>query len=272
MSAPSSTTTPARDALLADAGYGCVCCGAPIIRFVAGSEGEFVLCPDHGRQFEDGLIGAPELAHAAAHPFNLEHLSDAGTLLVTSKYPVARFGGVIFVNDELSVGADGETLLRFHILDGRLVMSLKVYDEQGALTAEVEDNEWIYGKPDDFVLEHSPNKLSISNRSGSPILKLNSYKTPLQLSAYLSFAGVPITVASKGVAVGDRVASFIEDGYAGCLLEVDTTDLSASMEPDPRHGGHSIIVTEREPLQRMVKALNAMASLRSHIEDDPFNH
>jgi hypothetical protein len=44
------------------------------------------------------------------------------------------------------------------------------------------------------------------------------------------------------------------------------------MTPDARHGGHSIIVTERDPFQRIVKALNAMASLRSHVEDDPFSH
>ena len=249
-----------------------MCCGAPIIRFVAGTDREFVLCPEHGREFDKGLLDRRELENGAAHPFNLEHPTEAGTLFVTSKYPVARFSGVIFVNDELSVAADGEVLLRFHIREGRLLIDLKVYDEGGTLVAEIEENEWLQGDSENFVVEHSQNTVSIADQSGAPILRVNSSKTPLQISAHLFYAGVPITIGSKGIAVADRVVSFIEDGYAGCLVEVDTANLTAAMEPDPRHGGHSIIVTEREPLQRMVKALNAMASLRSHIEDDPFNH
>jgi len=56
------------------------------------------------------------------------------------------------------------------------------------------------------------------------------------------------------------------------VIEIDTESQKVTMAPDPRHGGHSIIVTERDPFQRIVKALNAMASLRSHVEDDPFSH
>jgi hypothetical protein len=229
---------------------------------------EIVLCPEHARLFDAG-----ELAHVVVpRPVNLENGAASGTLLVSSRYPVARLKGVIVVNDELTVSADDEPLLRLRVLDGRLLVSVKSYGVDGTVRAEIVDNEWIDGDAADIVIDHSPNKLSIGLNAGTPILSIDTGRTPLQLSVSLEQAGVPIVIGSKGISVGDRVASFMDDGYAGCVIEIDTEAQSSTMTPDPRHGGHSIIVSERDPFQRIVKALNAMASLRSHVEDDPFSH
>jgi hypothetical protein len=247
-------------------------CGSPIVTFVTGSTHELVLCPEHGRLHESGQIDESELENLTSRPFNLDHDAESGMLLVTSRYPVVRFNGVIVVNDELTVSANEDVLLSLRVVDDRLLLSLKLYDEDGVLRAEIVANEWVHGDPQDVVIDHSPNKLGIAYGGGDPILRINSNRTPLQLTAFLARDGVPILISGKGVSVGDRLVSFIEDGYAGCTLEIDTTTQSVAMTPDPRHGGHSIIVTERDPLQRIVKALNAMASLRSHIEDDPFSH
>jgi hypothetical protein len=262
----SATTDLARETLLAEAGYGCAICGGPIVTFVAGDSGEMVLCPEHARLQAGGKADQP------ARPFNREHGAESGVLLVSSRYPVTRFKGIIVVNDDLTISADEETLLRLRVLDGRLLVSMKLYDDVDALRAEVLDNEWIVGDPQGFVIEHSPNKLMITTESGAPILNIDTSQTPLRLAASFAHGGVPISISSKGISVGDRAASFMDDGYAGCVLDIDTAAQTVAMQPDPRHGGHSIIVTERDPFQRIVKALNAMASLRSHIEDDPFSH
>jgi hypothetical protein len=264
----SATTDLARETLLAEAGYGCAICGAPIVTFVSSGSGEIVLCPEHSRFLEEGQADQS----MAAHPFNLAHSAESGMLLVSSRYPVTRFKGVIVVNDELTISADGEAVLRLRVLGGRLLVSMKLYDAEGVVRAEIVDNEWVNGDSQDVVIEHSSNKLMITFQTGAPILSIDTSRTPLQLTASLAFGGVPISIGSKGISVGDRLASFMDDGYAGCVLDIDTETQSVAVTPDPRHGGHSIIVTERDPFQRIVKALNAMASLRSHIEDDPFSH
>jgi hypothetical protein len=258
----------ARETLLAEAGYGCTTCGGPIVSFVAGDSGEMVLCPEHARL----SVGGKANQATAAQPFNIEHGAESGVLLVSSRYPVTRFKGVIVVNDELTISADEEILLRLRVLDGRLLVSMELYDDKDALRAEIVDNEWVTGDPQGIVIEHSPNKLMVTFESGAPILNIDTSQTPLRLAASLAHSGVPISIGSKGISVGDRPASFMDDGYAGCVLDIDTAAQTVAMQPDPRHGGHSIIVTERDPFQRIVKALNAMASLRSHIEDDPFSH
>jgi hypothetical protein len=268
----SETTQLARESLLADAGYGCVICGTPIVTFPTGDTGELVLCPEHSQLFESGEIDPKDLADSVTLPFNLGHPAESGVLRLSSKYPVARFKGVIVVNDELTMSADEETLLRLRVVEGRLIVSLKLYDADDVLKADIVDNEWVYGDPALVLLEHSPNKLAITYQTGLPIFSVDASKTPLQLSASLWRNGVPILLNSKGISVGDRPGSFIDDGYAGCVIEIDTENQKVTMAPDPRHGGHSIIVTERDPFQRLVKALNAMASLRSHVEDDPFSH
>ena len=268
----SATTPLARESLLAEAGYGCVLCGTPVVTFPSGSAGEIVLCPEHARLYERGEIDSTAVAESVTLPFNLGHPAESGVLSVSSRYPVARFKGVIVVNDELRVSADEETMLRLRVIDGRLIVSLKLYDADDVLKADIVDNEWVYGDPQEVLIEHSSNKLAITYRTGAPILTIDANRTPLQLAACLSRNGVPILMGSKGISVSDRLGSFIDDGYAGCVIEIDTETQKVTMTPDPRHGGHSIIVTERDPFQRIVKALNAMASLRSHVEDDPFSH
>jgi hypothetical protein len=267
-----AATRLARDPLLAEAGYGCVLCGSPIVTFTPGSAGEVVLCPEHSRRYAVGELDAAALGTSITRPFNVARPADSGVLRVSSRYPVGRFKGVVVVNDELAVSADDETLLRLRVIDGRLVLSMKLYDADGVVRAEIVDNEWLSGDPQEVLIEHSQNKLVITLQSGQPILLIDANKTPLQLSASLSRSGVPIELGPKGISVGDRLGSFIDDGYAGCVIDIDTEARSVKMTPDQRHGGHSIIVTERDPFQRLVKALNAMASLRSHVEDDPFSH
>jgi hypothetical protein len=267
-----SATTHVHESSLAEAGYGCVVCGSPIVRFSNGSAGVIVLCPEHSRRYEAGEIDSKVLETSVTLPFNVGHPVESGVLRVSSRYPVARFKGVIVVNDELAVSADGETLLRLRILDGRLLLSLKLYGADAALKADIVDNEWVDGDPQEILIDHSPDKLRITHHTGAPILAIDTNKTPLQLTASLSRDGIPITLSSKGISVGDRLASFIDDGFAGCVVEIDTGSQKVTMTPDARHGGHSIVVTERDPFQRIVKALNAMASLRSHVEDDPFSH
>jgi hypothetical protein len=258
----------ARETLLAEAGYGCAVCGAPIVTFASGDAGEIVLCPEHSRLYKSGQLDRSTVAQ----PFNIGHGSASGVLVLSSRYPVARFKGVIVVNDELTVSADDETLLRLRVQDGRLLASMKLYDADDEVRAEIVDNEWISGDAQDTVIVYSSNKLSITFGTGAPVLSIDATRTPLQLTAALVSKGVPISIGSKGIVVGERLASFMDDGYAGCILDIDTEAQSVAMTPDPRHGGHSIIVTERDPFQRIVKALNAMASLRSHVEDDPFSH
>jgi hypothetical protein len=242
------------------------------VTFPTGGTGELVLCPEHSRLFESGEIDAAAIAEAVTLPFNLAHPAESGVLGVSSRFPVARFKGVIVVNDELTVSADEETLLRLRVIDGRLIVSVKLYDADDDLQLEIVDNEWVSGEPQEFLIDHSSNKLTITYRAGAPILTIDTHRMPLQLTASLTRNGMPIVLSSKGISAGDRLGSFMDDGYAGCVIEVDTETQKVTMAPDPRHGGHSIIVTERDPFQRIVKALNAMASLRSHVEDDPFSH
>lgn len=268
----SATTHLTREALLAAAGYGCVLCGSPVVTFLSSGSGEIVLCAEHARLYEAGDVDAAALATSLERPFNFEHVADSGVLRVSSRFPVARFKGVIVVNDELALAADAESLLRLRVIEGRLLLSMKLYDADDVVRANIVDNEWVYGDPQEVLIDHSANKMVIRFQNGEPILSIDANRTPLGLSASLTRNGVPILIGSKGILVGGRPADFFDDGYAGCVIEIDTSTQKVTMTPDPRHGGHSIIVTERDPFQRLVKALNAMASLRSHVEDDPFSH
>ena len=266
-------TTPGvdQDSAIARAGYGCVICGSPVVTLVRLGERDLVLCPEHRTLYETDRL-ADDLDAALEDPYNLKHDLASGSLRMSSRYPALRLGDVIIVNEGPIVVADDDPLVSLRALEGRLVVSLRLYDSEDNLLLDIVDNEWLHGEADDFVITHEPNTLVIAGRDGSVIFRLNTSVTPLNLTAHLMKASAHITIRSKGLYLDGNRTGFRDDASAGCFVAIDTAKLAVEMQPSPQNGGHAIIVTESDPVQRLVKTLNAMASLRSHIEDDPLQH
>jgi hypothetical protein len=87
-----------------------------------------------------------------------------GPLAVTQSTCVIDVGGgVLFAGQGAWVSIDERTLLALAIgPDGRLLLSVTVYDEEGDLLAEIVDNEWIAGDPQPWDIESSFRKLRMN--------------------------------------------------------------------------------------------------------------
>lgn len=232
----------------------CAVCGSPIVLADAASP-KGPRCPSH-RDAE--VIGAP----AAPVP-----------LRIGLPYPVFRINRVIAVNDGPVLFVDGVELLAARVEGGELLLTVRSYDADGEPALEILDNRWLRGDPARFATSSDGTTLRITD-GDAVVVDLDTAPTPLRFSADLRASGVTVGVRPgslriDGSAITYRSPTVPDDGYAGCVVVVDSEQRSAELLPDPRHGGHAMTLTERDPIRRVTIALNAMAGLQAHIDAGP---
>jgi len=229
-------------------GFGCCKCGLPIIEYhhiVPRSENPddiMLLCPLHHHEATTGAMKEPEQLSLKAKPFNIENNIVEGQLKINQRHPVIGIGTVQFVGEGDFILVDNESLLSMYVNDGRLEISVKLYDPAGELIAQIENNEWVSGDPLPWDLIASFQYLKISHKKRAIDLEINARVFPLQIRAELwknkqNFHLEPTQIRFDGVVKNFSVQELC---FVGMRLHANSSK-GISMEPDPKLGKASMV-------------------------------
>lgn len=215
-----------------EAGFGCCKCGFPIIEYhhiVRDSQSPkdiMLLCPKHHTEATVGAMLEEEQRFYKAHPSNIENGLVEGKLKVNQKTPVVIIGTNLFVGDGDFLIVDDESLLSIEIYEGRLELSMKLYDQKDNLVAEIERNEWISGDPLPWDLESKFQWVRIRRKLRDIELEIDARRFPIKLRADMWRKGVnfqlrPNKLIFNAPEMRMRDISFARGRIEG-VLKVDT--------------------------------------------------
>jgi hypothetical protein len=249
-------------------GFGCCECGFPIIEYhhivkdSQNPEDIMLLCPIHHHEATVGAMLLADQRSRKSNPFNITSGFVEGTLKVNQKTPVLNLGTNQLVGTGDFILIDGESMLSLEIRDGRLELSMRVYDQNDTLVAEVKDNEWISGDPLPWDLESGFQWLRIRRKLRDIQVEIDARKEPLDINAdiwrrHQRFHLVSDTLLFNGVV---KDCGMINLCLVGMRLEVDSATGTFKMSPDPRYG-EGKIVSNADVRERIKQGLLAWEKL-----------
>lgn len=232
-----------------EAGFGCCKCGFPIIEYhhiikdSQNPEDIMLLCPIHHLEATVGAMLEKEQRAYKANPYNIEKGFAEGCLKINQESPVVTIGTNQFVGDGNFILVDGENLLSIEINEGRLELSMKLYDKKDNLVAEVKRNEWISGNPLPWDLESKFQWLRIRRKLRDIELEIDARKYPIDIRADMwrkgqNFQLNPNILLFNGVVKHTGLRNLC---LVALQLEADTSKQKFNIVPDPRFGkGHFV--------------------------------
>lgn len=221
------------------------------------------LCPIHHHEATVEAMPETEQRHLQERPFNIDRGYVNGQLKVNHEVPVLLVGTNQFVGEGAFFLVDGESLLSLSVTDGRLEVSLTLYDQQDRLIAEIQRNEWMAGDPLPWDLESSFQWLVIRNRSREVVLDLDARDPYIQVKATLwrrrqRFDLSPRSILFNGVL---QNVGFTHLCLVALRLSANTASVALSIEPDPRIG-KGLIVSWPDVGERIARGLEGWNRLR----------
>jgi hypothetical protein len=259
---------PVARELRREAGFGCCCCGNPILQYHHivewaddhhfRHEDMMVLCPNHHDQATKGAMPEAEQRALKARPWNIHHQMAKGPLAVRQNYCAVDFGAVSWVGEGPCLRIDGEDIFGLTLDDGNLAISLRLFSQDSELLIEIARNEWIAGDPLPWDIEADWQKLTIRNRARNISLSLNAKAIPLELRAQFWLNGKQIECSPNGVTISvaqtkGKVA-LRELSVVGAPLEIVGEGISIT--------SNGFIITAQERRQRLWKAKEAWLKLK----------
>jgi hypothetical protein len=249
-----------------EAGFGCCVCGLPIYQYhhIVPWEVEhhfrptdmMILCPTHHDQATKGAMSDEDQRRHKASPSNVQRGYADGLLTVNQRYCAVEVGGgVILVGDGPWIEMDGEHILVMRrSSEGRLLLTLSLYDEHDVLLARVEDNEWIAGDASTWDMESDWQRLLLRSAPRRIAIRINAKGEPMRLRGEMWRHGKYFRLAGTGLEVtGSRM--FRDLGLVRMGLRYDSTTDQLTFGPKPGEDG--MIVSEPDPIQRLVKSVDA---------------
>jgi hypothetical protein len=221
-----------------------------------------LLCPIHHHEATVGAMLLDDQRSHKSNPYNIARGSVEGTLKVNQKTPVLNLGTNQLVGNGDFILIDDESMLSMEIKDGRLELSMKLYDQNDDLVAEVKGNEWISGNPLPWDLESKFQWLRIRRKQRDIQLEIDARKDPLDINAdiwrkHQRFHFSSDRILFNGVVANVSVTNLC---LVGLRLKVDSAKGTFSISPDPRFGGGAI-VSEADVKERITKGLLAWEEL-----------
>ncbi|MGW2283936.1 hypothetical protein [Streptomyces phaeochromogenes] len=142
-------------------GFGCVICGLPLYEYEHMREWSIakehdpdemtILCPTHHAEKTRGLLPVEDVLAANRRPRNLRFgLSEAFPLRYSGDSCLVNLGSNRIVHDfsrDAIVPAltiRGCPVIRIKREDGRLLLSLRIFDRQGRLLLDINENELLF--------------------------------------------------------------------------------------------------------------------------------
>lgn len=231
------------------AGFGCCKCGLPIIEYhhiVKDSTNPkeiMLLCPIHHHEATVGAMLIEEQWNYKKNPYNIENGFVQGQLKVNQTTPVVSIANSQFIGTGDFLVVDGENLLSLRINEGKLEASIKLYDQNDILVADIQNNEWISGNPLPWDIEASFQLLKIRRKLRDIEFSLDARVDPIELGADMwrkkqNFQLRSNEIFFNGVKTNVRLSNIC---YVALRLEADTAKNSFSITPDSRFGkGHIV--------------------------------
>jgi predicted nucleic acid-binding Zn-ribbon protein len=263
-----------------EAGFGCAACGGPVFQYHHivprnvddhnRPEDMVVVCPNHHDECTRGAVTDEEQRTWKANPYNVARGYANGLLKVNQSYCAITCGSCLLVNDGAHVMIDGEQLLGLSLEDGRVQLSMTLYDDQNHVLALIEDNEWLSGDPAVWDLEASYQRLTLRIARGDIRLRLLVDRDPMTLEAQLWRNRYFVRISREGItlngaevhAQGLPGSGFQDLGFARAVIEIDTKTGTYHLTPDPRFD-RFVMVSAETGLQLLVQTVNALSELRA---------
>jgi hypothetical protein len=262
-----------RRQLRQEAGFGCCICGHPFFEYhhiipyptsqTDNPADMMVLCPNHHHEATVGALTESEQRVWKAAPVNVARGHLDGLLTIADPVVAVEIGTNQFVGGGFKLVVDGAPLLQLERdSDGRLLLSLDAYGENDNLLFTLSQNEWITGDPLPWDFEFGYRWLTLRHKARKIALSIDARRTPVLIQADLwrhsqNFATQPHRLEFNGVV---KEVSFSYLGLVGMMLVADTGGQKFTLEPDPALG-RAMIVTEPDPIRRLVKGLDAYQQL-----------
>ena len=232
-----------------EAGFGCCKCGFPIIEYhhiVRDSQRPkdvMLLCPIHHHEATVGAMLDKEQRFYKAHPYNIEKGFVEGKLKINQKTPVVNIGTNQLVGDGNFILIDGENLLSIEINEGRLELSIKLYDQKDNLVARIECNEWISGDPLPWDLESKFQWLRIRRKLRDIALEVDVRTYPINIRGQMwrhgqAFQLNPDQILFNGVVTHVQFSNIC---FVAAQFGIDTSKKTFTISPDPRFGRWYVI-------------------------------
>jgi len=142
-------------------GFGCVICGKPLYEYhhmIEWSEAKdhnpneiTLLCDEHHKQVTNKLLAESTVRDANKKPYNLNHEVSGGLLLrFEGDSFTTVMGGMIVTNTRSAfteftpLYIDGVPILSYRFEDGKILISMRLYDRDNNRVFEINDNELSY--------------------------------------------------------------------------------------------------------------------------------
>jgi hypothetical protein len=238
-------------------GFGCVLCGLPLYEYehILGytkerghvAEEITLLCDRHHREKTGRLLPVEKVIEADKNPYNLcQDVSPPyGLHFSAGESCVVRMGENTFTGiagDQPSVivplMVDGQPLIRFELMQGHLLLGLRLFDEFNNLVLRIENNELVY-RPIPWDIELVGRNLIVREASRKILVDLE-FRVPNELvvkRARFLCNGVEMLVGENYVLQSDVQQT---DLFRGCSLTSgpgqSTVGFALGPVPEPRTG------------------------------------
>ncbi|NVK85677.1 MAG: hypothetical protein HWE21_15235 [Cytophagia bacterium] len=238
-----------------EAGFGCCKCGRPIIEYhhiLPYTEDDphfrikdmMCLCPYCHHEATVGAMTMQEQRDLKSNPINIINDRAEGHLKVNQDLLMITLGNNQFLTENAIITVDGNNLIQVKSNEnGRLDLSLKLYNEQNDLILEIKDNEWVSGDFIPWDIESSFQILKIRNKKYDIALDINAKEIPLMINGKIWHNQHLIKLTSKGIFFNAKKSSgqISDICFVGSNLELDTNEGVFSICPHPVYNGHSMI-------------------------------
>lgn len=224
-----------------ESGFGCCKCGKPIYQYhhiVRKSEDPqniMLLCPDHHTEATEKAMLEKEQRFHREHPYNIKNGFVEGQLKVNQETPVLIIGGNEFVGNGDFFIVDNESLLSVEIYEGKLELSVKLYDKNDNLVAKVERNEWVSGDALPWDIESRYQWLKIRRKIGDVQLEIDARKFPIEITADIWKNGNSFQISSNDLIFNGLSGRLQNIGFYKCqiggVFKVDTLKNTMTIGP-----------------------------------------
>lgn len=274
----SNIPEPIKRQIRQEAGFGCCKCGFPIIEYhhiVADSQNPediMILCPNHHHEATVGAMSQEEQRHLKQNPFNLERGFAAGKLKINQNTPVITFGSNQIIGEGDLIRVDDICLLSSRINDGRLEISLKLYDRDNNLVAEIVNNEWISGDPLPWDLESKYQWIRIRRKLRDIELEIDVRTTPIKIRADLWYNNQNIQLNPNEILINGVLKNigFQDICFVAGYIKIDTALQKVQTQTNPRFPSISMI-SEPDVNLRIKKGLRKWNILLRREEREKMN-
>ena len=255
-----------------EAGFGCCFCGLPIYQYHhivpwAGDhhfrvDDMMLLCPLHHDQATKGALTEKQQRQAKANPRNIADGLATGRLTVNQGYLAVAVGTVLMVGDGPLIAVDGETLVQTTLgTDSNLLLSVRLFDSEDQLVAEVDANEWITGNPLPWDMESDYQVLRLRSAPYRISLDINAKGEPISLRGDLWRGQTRIRLSRTSIEIGNEEGPAMGISHLGLVgAGIDASTTHRHIQP---LGDAAMLVSDPDPTRRLVKSVRALSRLRS---------